>query len=174
MSESPKKSNRNLTRQRLLQALTYMEDTDVFVWNKDPSNPKNANAGKIAGTEVEGYTQICIDGVKYKQHILVWLLHKNEWPDRDLDHIDADRSNNRISNLRLAHPNQNGWNKRKGSNNTSGYKGVSFCKSLGVFEVSIKKNGKKKFLGRYPTAEAGHAAYRKAAESMFGEFARPC
>lgn len=91
-----------------------------------------------------------------------------------VDHIDGNKSNNRIDNLRPASVSQNAWNSKKRVNNTSGYKGVSF-NAPGrerPWMASIGVNGKRKTIGRYETAEEAHQAYCAAAQALHGEFAR--
>lgn len=95
-----------------------------------------------------------------------------EWPDKRMDHRDLDRSNNRWSNLRLASNTENGANRAKGKNNTSGHKGVSWCKNRQKWQAGIKINYRRKALGRFDTKEEAAAAYAVAAQELFGEFAR--
>lgn len=105
-------------------------------------------------------------------HQLAWLLSHDEWPPRNIDHIDMDRANNRLSNLRLATPSQNGANRGRQKNNSSGLKGVAWNKGAKRWRAQIKANGKRRHLGYFDTAEEAHAAYQEAAASLFGDFAR--
>jgi HNH endonuclease/AP2 domain len=93
-----------------------------------------------------------------------------KWCRVIIDHRDGDPSNNRWDNLRRATVAQNGANKPRHRNNTSGFKGV--CRDRGRWRAAIYKNGRRHPLGNFPTPEAAHAAYVKAARKLFGEFAR--
>lgn len=90
----------------------------------------------------------------------------------DVDHIDGNGLNNRRDNLRVATRAGNKRNSRRPSNNTSGYKGVSWRKRESLWTASICCNGKQMHLGYFSSAEDAHDAYAKAATFYFGAFAR--
>lgn len=106
----------------------------------------------------------------YLAHRVAWAIHYGEWPKSDIDHIDGDKKNNRINNLRTALPAENLRNKKKTKANKSGLKGVSWDASRGRWRAVIAKNGRQKFLGYFDDIEHGHAAYVAASASMHGEF----
>ena len=89
-----------------------------------------------------------------------------------VDHIDGDPTNNRRANLRLCSHADNHKNLRKPTNNTSGYKGVSWCKQKKRWQSKIRAGGKQYHLGRFDTPEQAKAAYDAAAERLFGDFKR--
>ena len=93
------------------------------------------------------------------------------WPIDQIDHIDNNRSNNRISNLREANNHQQNCNTRLTKRNSSGYKGVSWDKNLKKWRSEIRVNYKKIHLGYYKTPEEAHEAYRLKSDELFGEFA---
>lgn len=130
-----------------------------------------AKVGMKAGTiNSRGYAVVSLKGDVYCIHHIVWAMHNGFWPV-GIDHIDGNRSNNKIENLRVASHKENNmnvtWNKR----NTSGYKGVSFDKDCNRWKAQIKFRGKKMSIGRYKTPEEAHSAYVKKAQELFGEFA---
>ncbi|SDW23526.1 AP2 domain-containing protein [Paenibacillus sp. PDC88] len=88
------------------------------------------------------------------------------------DHINMNRLDNRRSNLRVVNNRENNLNRGIPSNNTSGYLGVSFCKSRGNWEAYITNHGVRKSLGRHSTAEEAAVAYNKAAVDLHGDLAR--
>ncbi len=88
------------------------------------------------------------------------------------DHKNGNTLDNRRSNLRLATHSQNQHNKGLQSNNTSGYKGVTFSKTHKKWRANIQIDNKKKFLGLFDTPEQAHKAYCKAAKELHGEFSR--
>ena len=100
--------------------------------------------------------------------ILGRSLTKSEY----VDHEDRDGLNNRRENLRLCTFSQNLQNQKRHSNNTSGYKGVSFNKKLGKYAAYICANKKQKHLGYFTTPMEAHQAYCKAAKELHGKFAR--
>ena len=90
----------------------------------------------------------------------------------EVDHIDGDGLNNRRANLRLATPMQNRQNRRPHIDNTSGFKGVSFCKQTGKWRASICANRKLTNLGRFSTPEEAYAVYCEASERLHGDCGR--
>lgn len=91
---------------------------------------------------------------------------------RHVDHINGDPLDNRKCNLRICEPIENWRSCKRRKDNTSGYKGVSWSKSNKKWNARIKHEGKRISLGYFVTPEAAHAAYCKAADELFGEFAR--
>lgn len=131
----------------------------------------NGKAGSVAGTlNKDGYVQVSVDKRIYRAHRLIFLMHHGYMP-KLVDHKDRNRANNRIENLRAASSVQNGYNKSMQISNTSGYKGVSYCKKTGKWQANISINGRIKFLGRFEFAEIAHLAYELAAAEHHGEFA---
>lgn len=88
------------------------------------------------------------------------------------DHIHGNTLDNRRSELRLCTPLENSRNQKTRSNNTSGFKGVSFDKRNQKFKSQIWLGNKPLYLGLFPTPEAAALAYNEAALKHFGEFAR--
>lgn len=89
-----------------------------------------------------------------------------------VDHRDTDGLNNRKKNLRKATVTQNNQNRNSRKNTSSLLKGVSWHKTDKRWQARIKINGTERHLGRYPTAEAAHAAYCEASAKYHGEFGR--
>ena len=92
--------------------------------------------------------------------------------DKMIDHINMNKLDNRRENLRICTHQQNQHNRTKQSNNTSGFKGVSFNKEKQKFEARIGIDGKSKFLGYFDTAEKASECYKQAALKHHGDFAR--
>ena len=161
----------DLTQERLKEILRYDPETGEFHWRIRVK--KNHRAGDLAGCSVRSeHCSIRIDGRNYRAHQLAWLYVNGEWGRPLIDHRDGDPFNNRLSNLRLATHANNAANRARLRNNTSGFKGVSFDRRRSVWMAQITKNGRRYFIGRYPTAEDAHAAYVAKARELFGEFAR--
>jgi hypothetical protein len=103
------------------------------------------------------------------------LLHRyilNAPDDKIVDHISGNTYDNRKSNLRLCTQTENSKNNKLPKNNTSGYKGVSFDKSLNAYVARIVFNGNVLNLGRYKTAREAFDVYDAKAKELFGEFYR--
>ena len=132
-------------------------------------------AGKEAfiTDDTQGYKVGSIFGRLYKAHRVIWAMQTGEWPESHIDHRDLDPANNRWHNLREATRSQNLCNTNKRSNNTSGYKGVSWSKRSRKWKATITHQNKQHRLGYFSTPEEAHAAYRAAAEKHHGEF-RKC
>jgi hypothetical protein len=157
-----------LTHAHLLEILNYDPEIGVFQWKK---KLQRHEVGEIAGKKTHGYISICINGEPYPAHRLAWLYVHGEWPGNLLDHINRQRSDNRIANLRLASPQLNNMNSSIQSNNTSGYKGVSWDKRMMEWAAYITLGRKKFHLGYFSNSQSAARAYDKAATERFGEFA---
>lgn len=159
-----------ITQQELKALLHYNPDTGHFTWAKGRGRmAKGSRAGGIRG---EGYEQIVLHGKAYQSHRLAWLWMTGEWPAAQVDHRDGARANNRWGNLRLATHPQNQWNTGLRADNSSGFKGVTRPKGRTKWRAYINENGRRKFLGSYPTAEEANQAALAARQVAHGEFAR--
>lgn len=158
--------------------LSYDPDTGIFRWKEaGPEFFMTQRAfktwnGRYAGTEagnldVTGYSRIGFRGKLPLAHRLAWLMVKCVWPERFLDHIDGDKTNNRILNLREVDGFQNQRNCPKRKDNSSGVTGVSFKKKSGKWAANISLDGKQRHLGYFNTKEDA-IAVRKAAERTHG------
>lgn len=127
-------------------------------------------AGKEAGNirKRDGYRVVRIthSGVErlISTHRFIWAIYHHEQPKLtlEIDHLDGDRLNNHIDNLRLVTPSDNRRNSKRWSNNTSGVTGVSWDKTHGKWKAYFRIGVKHKHLGYFDTIEEA-AAVRKAA-----------
>ncbi len=164
-----------LSAEYVRSILEYDPVTGVFRWKWRVSLSPAWSvrwAGRAAGFTVRGHTQIQIGGSNFYAHRLAWLHVHGEWPPEQVDHINGDRSDNRLANLRLANNSENGCNKSMQRNNTSGAVGVTFHPQTGKWRARINKNGQKKFDGLFDTKDAAVAARGAALRDIHGAFSK--
>lgn len=156
-----------LTRQRLLEVLDYDQCTGIFKWK---SCFHKSFIGAVSGCKRgDGYIVITIDGEKHLAHRLAWLFVHGHFPHPDIDHIDNDKSNNRINNLREATKKINAQNRvRAVCGNKSGFLGVSPMD--GKWRATIMIDGKQFFIGRFRDPAEAHAAYVRVKREMHPGF----
>jgi hypothetical protein len=99
-------------------------------------------------------------------------MTRGRWPEKQIDHINGIRDDNRPENLREASNAENQWNSRIKRHNVCGYKGVQIIPSTGRWRARIRTNGHMRHLGCFETAEEAHLAYAEAADRFHGEFSR--
>ena len=157
------------------ELLDYDPSTGVFVWKHrgskwfpgDEHHRKiwnNRFAGKVAGNNrKDGYTVVVINYVRYTAHRLAWAHVYGEWPKNEIDHIDGDRSNTRIANLRdvVRRVNQENLKRSRGETK-SGLLGVTWDKKKNKWFARIKAGGRARFLGYFSDPNKAHEVYLKA------------
>lgn len=151
-----------------MDALEYNRVTGLFFW-KRPNPRSSVSVGQKAGCIDNGYVYITLDRKRYLAHRLAWLYHFGDWPEGIIDHIDGNRSNNAINNLRDADKVVNGQNqKRAQRHNALGILGVTKIKGRekNPYLAQIRVNGKPSYLGTFPTAEAASEAYLRAKREL--------
>ena len=161
-----------LSAEDLRSLMEYAPETGQFIWLKRTALSFD-NCGHVAGGRPNdtGYVKISIGRKLYAAHRLAWLWVYGEWPLGDLDHINRDKADNRILNLRLASNSQNQANSPAQRNNKGGIKGVSWLAGRRKWKAHIGVNRRLVHLGVFDTAEAASAAYLAAAKKYYGEFA---
>jgi len=162
----------NISVDRLRERLR-LDDSGVLYWRECPTMAKQWNtswAGKAAftATDGKGYRHGSIDYTYVRYHRVVWALVHGAWPTCDLDHIDGDKQNNKISNLRPVCKSENSRNRRRGGNNTSGVMGVGWHKPTGRWRAYIASGSQSHVhLGFFDTKDEAIAA-RRAAQDRYG------
>lgn len=156
-----------VTPERLHHVLNYAPETGLFHWRNPPT--KRVRAGAVVGCpNSAGYLRVMIDKRSYLLHRLAWLYVHSVWPADQIDHIDGNPLNNRITNLRESDQSQNMANARISTRNKSGVKGVSWSKANQKWIVVVKNQ----YLGGYDTKDEAAVVYATEARNQFGEFAR--
>jgi hypothetical protein len=155
----------------------YYEYKDGKLYNSSNANNKS-KIGKLAGTyhECTGnnrkvYNSVKLNNNQYMTHVVIWIMHNGDVPDNMcVDHIDGNRYNNKIENLRLATHSENSRNRKISNINTTGYKGV--YKRRNKWVSIIGQNNKQLYLGAFNTPEEANEVYKKKAQELFGSFCR--
>jgi hypothetical protein len=127
--------------------------------------------GQVAGCfhKGSGYIHVKIKAKAYKAHRLVFLYHHGYMPEC-VDHIDGDKTNNKIENLRAATKEENCRNQKVRSTNKSGYKGVKWVEHCKKWQVEVCKNYKQLRFGMYEDLELAGLVAIEATELIHGRF----
>ena len=168
----------SITIEQLRETLKYDPSTGKFTWCRRtedyPASLASIRAFNtiLAGKQVyeenhRGYGRMTLLGRRYKSHRVAWAMHTGEWPADQVDHINGDRADNRIKNLREATQTDNSRNTKIPANNMSGVIGVYWDKVARRWRASIAGAGKQKHLGTFENFDDAVAA-RAAAEVKYG------
>ena len=168
-----------LSPRRLIQLLRCDAPAGVLIWKpRGPGEFRNERCGKTWNTRFAnkealtavnnyGYRFGTIQGRPYLAHRVLWAMTHGEWPDGDIDHINGDRLDNRLANLRCVSRVENHHNRRLLKGSKSGAPGVQWHRHTGKWIARIKVNYRSHYLGVFDELDAAKAA-RKAAEAEFG------
>lgn len=162
----------------------YEPETGFLFWRERPVedfktvsrwkawNKTYAGTRALASCTDGRYLRGTIAGDAYYAHRVVWAIVYGEWPDGEVDHIDLDKKNNAISNLRLATRSENMRNRSALSRNKIGIKGVSRCSRTPKWIAQISVNGRNRTIGRFNCPTAARLAYIKANAEHHKDFGR--
>lgn len=166
-------------REVLNQFLSYDPHSGELIWKRRPGThrPIPQWNGRYAGKPAlnclsEGYRTGRLPGLAstFKAHRVIWKMTYGTDPEF-IDHINGDRSDNRLCNLRDVGRYENAQNRPIASNNTSGANGVYWFPLYSKWTAIIACGGKRKNLG-YFSSKSDAIAARKAAEIDRGFLAR--
>ena len=146
---------------KLRSLLNYDPITGVFTWAKAR---RNIEIGDIAGcVNAKGYRYIGVNNALYRANRLAWFYIHGVWPTQQIDHINGDRLDDRIENLRDVTQTRNQRNRKHGNiNSSSKLIGVSWNKSSAKWRAQISVGKKTIHIGLYKTEQEAHAAYLAA------------
>mgnify|MGYP000944445100 CR=1 FL=1 len=152
-------SKEKLSVERVRALFTYNPSTGCVTYRVRHGRMR---AGMQAGSlKHSGYVELKVDGVMVRRSRIAWALFHGRWPTHHIDHMNRNRSDDRIANLRDVSPATNSHNQGETRvNNTSGVVGVSFNKRQQKFVASIYVDGRCVFLGQFATLEAAANARR--------------
>jgi HNH endonuclease/AP2 domain len=144
-----------ITQERLKELVSYNPDTGKFT-----RIIKRTNGKSNGWPDKNGYLYLMVDGKNYAYHRLIWLYVHGKFPNNEIDHINGNKADNRIANLRDVTRTQNMQNEIKvRKSSSSGFMGVRFRKDRNTWTATIRVNGKQKRLGVFATPQEAEAAY---------------
>lgn len=155
----------------LRKLLSCNFDSGELVWKPRPGkssfNAQVAGRPAFTSTDKDGYRKGSINKKHLRAHRVIWAMWNGRWPVGQVDHINGDRADNRIVNLREATQTDNQRNRKRGKNNTSGVIGVRYREGIGRWSAEIKVNGKKLHIANCGCITAA-MIQRKLAEKRYG------
>ena len=144
----------------LIANFTYANG--FLFWKTKPVKGYKTTRG-AGSVEANGYSRMSFRDTRYMTHRLIWIFHNGEIPSGyQINHIDCNRSNNRIENLELVTPREN--LQRTSHHKTGRLFGCYFHKKNRKWRANIQKNGKLYLIGEFSTEIEAHIAYKKEAE----------
>lgn len=152
-----------LSAARLREVIHYDPDTGVFT--RKVRLAQRHHAGDRADTvitseKMRGYRRVSLFSQRYLAHRVAWLYVHGVWPEKHLDHINGDKGDNRIVNLREADDQLNIENIRvPKASNSCGFLGVVLHKQSGIWRARLQVNKVGIHIGMYATPEEAHEAY---------------
>jgi hypothetical protein len=166
----PVKYRNSVTQEQVKALFNYDPETGIFTRKV---NHFRAKAGTVAGrVSTRGYIHVTMKGTFFYGHRLAWLVVYGNLPEHQIDHINGDRTDNRIRNLRAATNGENQANAALQKNSTSKHKGVSWVGKINRWCGYVYKHKKKVFNRYFVTKEEAIAAVRNARTHFHGEFAK--
>ena len=148
--------------ENIKSVIRYEPDTGKFFWKKRTGGTSLGGNEAIGTNDGRGYVRIGVLGRIYKAHRLAMFLTYGKFPEMEIDHINGNKADNRLSNLREASRVKNQQNHVSAyKNNSTGLLGVSQHKP-GVWRARVCVAGKNKSLGLFSSPELAHEAYKEA------------
>lgn len=149
----------------IIELLDYDKDTGIFKWKKQRRGIKtDVPLGTDNGF---GYLRITVLGKSYYAHRLAWFYIHGTMPKEEIDHINGNKSDNRIENLRSLSRQGNAQNRNTHQkNNDSHMLGVSWHKKAKKWQVHICVYKQRKYLGLFENMNDAHEAYIKEKEKI--------
>lgn len=143
--------------------LAYNAETGILVWRVDVA--QRVKAGMAAGSvHPQGYAMVQVQKKIYAAHRLIWKMIYGYEPTV-VDHINGDKADNRLSNLRnVTHGLNLQMHRKTRSDSTTGFLGVTYRADCNKYQAKLRRNGITQHLGTFTTPEAAHAAYCAAKE----------
>lgn len=149
---------------RLKATLSYSSDTGDF-YSLVPCN-SGGSPKRVGSIGTRGYVRVYFGGRYYAGHRLAWFYATGEWPDKDVDHINGIRHDNRLCNLRAATRKQNKENMTV-TWSASGARGVTWCKKRKAWKAQVRHNQRQHNLGYFSDLQAAAEAAKAGRDRLF-------
>lgn len=184
-----KRNKADITVELMRRLVEYNPLSGEFIWKKRTPdlfeaghftadkqcqgwNARYAETKAFGCIGAQGYYKATFFKVSFYAHRVAWAIHYGEIPSLEIDHINRDRSDNRIENLRLADRLSNAKNQTAHRDSRTGVKGVIRCRTKKTrFSAHLMVDGKRINLGRFNDLDSARRAYLDAAKKHHGEFA---
>lgn len=154
---------------KILHELFEYRDGKLY-WKVSRPHTTIKPGDKAGGFGKNGYLMTSINCKSFYNHRIIYMMHYGNLP-KFIDHIDGNKANNKIENLREATSSQNNRNMPKKITNTSGIKGVSWDTSSGKWRVRLRINGIDRRIGCFEDIKEAEKAIIQARNLYHGEFA---
>ena len=159
-----------ITQSELKELVNYDKDSGIFTWKKKTSN--RVKVGSVVGNLHNcGYIEMRVGGTRCLAHRLAFLYEHGYMPNL-VDHVNGNKQDNRICNLREATYQRNAYNSKIRSDNKSGVRCVSWNKTSNKWEVRVKLNGKLNHYGNYSDLDVAKKVADKIRNLEHKEFYR--
>lgn len=149
---------------KLDSLLTYEEAKRIFTYDPETGYIRQRGYKFVSVPNEQGYLQSHWKGKRLKCHRVVWLLHKGEWPKGEIDHINRNRADNRIENLRDVSRHVNAANRPDAASMT----GTSWHPDKRKWKAKIQNQNKFIHIGYFNTQIEAHEAYLRARREICG------
>lgn len=160
-----KTNTHQITHDDLQKCLRYDPETGIIYHTRDSVNGKAKAGDRACRYWSDGYFVVKLERINIRAHRAAWMLYHGITltTAQQIDHINGDRGDNKIENLRVVTPSVNSQNRHKPrSGNMSGFMGVTATRTTGIWTATVCLEGKNHYLGRFTTPEAAHQAYLEA------------
>jgi hypothetical protein len=157
-----------ITQDKVKELFEYRDG--ALFWRVSTTN--SIKVGQKAGTAVNdaGYEMLGIGGKIYRTHRIIFMYHYGYFPNK-IDHIDGNRANNKIENLRPATNAENSRNTKISKRNKSGIKGVCWANHVNKWMVQVRHGSSKKYFGLYDDLELAELVAIEARDKFHKEYA---
>lgn len=167
-----------LTPSQLRELLHYDADTGALTWRQRAAdwfsspvacarwNTRHAGRPAVSVLSASGYLVGSVADEKFMAHRVAWAVYYGRWPEHTIDHINGNRSDNRIANLRDVPEAINRRNTKRGKVSSSGVNGVYFDKARGKWMAYITAGGPMKNIGRFNCLTAAAIARKRAEQGL--------
>ena len=153
----------DITQSQLKELLSYDSDTGRFTWLKPGRGIVVGRRTNEASNCNNGYVAVGLHGKKIYAHRLVWFYVNGEWPLVSIDHINQNKTDNRITNLRMTNKSENGQNRGPQANNKTGIKGVYSSSTSKKWVAQLHVGGKNIMVRSFDSPTDAANAYAAAA-----------